>query len=281
MKKPERREQVLESRRVATSLGSIHAAAWMAGFEWFAAAGTVYEVTGQALGQYEAVGLLSELFPEEGRKTGLPKDDPAEAFEIGAAEGPAVTVIDGVYAYPTEARRAALALPFEPAPDRYKGLRSPEADIPEDWRGAFEEILAGQKVGSGYTAFHLYRGGDQLVYHSDLQRWAAAVFLTPGAPPQAGLSFWRSRAAKTVRSSADLGLITDGEIIKTREEAEKFVYEGALLDRTRWEEVDRVGNVFNRLVVWDARLVHSVSEVFGDSPDTGRLVQLFFWDAAS
>jgi len=34
---------------------------------------------------------------------------------------------------------------------------------------------------------------DPLVWHHDTQSYAAAVYLTPDAPPQSGTSFWRDR----------------------------------------------------------------------------------------
>ena len=39
------------------------------------------------------------------------------------------------------------------------------------------------------------------------------------------------------------------------------------------------GNVFNRLVIFDARLIHSAGDYFGHNIETGRLFQMFFFDA--
>lgn len=55
-------------------------------------------------------------------------------------------------------------------------------------------------------------------------------------------------------------------------------YGGKLLDETAWERCDCVANVYNRLAIWDARYIHSVSDHFGVDMATGRLVQLFFFD---
>ena len=43
-----------------------------------------------------------------------------------------------------------------------------------------------------------------------------------------------------------------------------------------WELVDRIGGVYNRLVIWDASLIHSASSYEGFE-DFTRLVQLFFF----
>jgi hypothetical protein len=44
-----------------------------------------------------------------------------------------------------------------------------------------------------------------------------------------------------------------------------------------WDRIDQVGNVYNRLVLWDGMRLHATSGYFGDSLQTGRLVQVFFF----
>jgi hypothetical protein len=43
-------------------------------------------------------------------------------------------------------------------------------------------------------------------------------------------------------------------------------------------KVDEVGNVFNRLVIWDAQLIHAAPVYFGHNIDTARLTQVFFFN---
>ena len=48
-----------------------------------------------------------------------------------------------------------------------------------------------------------------------------------------------------------------------------------------WELVESIAGLFNRLVIWDAKLFHSATsyEDFSeDGPASTRLVQLFFFD---
>jgi hypothetical protein len=54
--------------------------------------------------------------------------------------------------------------------------------------------------------------------------------------------------------------------------------DGAELDRSRWEEVDRVANLYNRLVLFDAHLAHGASAYFGDRLESARLFQNFFFN---
>jgi hypothetical protein len=54
--------------------------------------------------------------------------------------------------------------------------------------------------------------------------------------------------------------------------------DGAEFDRGRWEEVDRVANLYNRLVLFDAHLAHGASAYFGDRLEDARLFQNFFFN---
>jgi hypothetical protein len=53
---------------------------------------------------------------------------------------------------------------------------------------------------------------------------------------------------------------------------------GAEFDRSRWEEVDRIGNIYNRLVLFDAHYAHGASGYFGSTLEDGRLFQNFFFN---
>ena len=48
-------------------------------------------------------------------------------------------------------------------------------------------------------------------------------------------------------------------------------------DYTKWELVDSVGNVFNRLVLFNATQYHASLDYFGSNKDNGRLFQVFFF----
>jgi hypothetical protein len=46
---------------------------------------------------------------------------------------------------------------------------------------------------------------------------------------------------------------------------------------TKWELVDRVGNVFNRLILFNSKKYHMSMDYFGDNRENGRLFQTFFF----
>jgi hypothetical protein len=45
-----------------------------------------------------------------------------------------------------------------------------------------------------------------------------------------------------------------------------------------WEEVDRFGNIYNRLVLYRGNLYHASVDYFGTTPEDGRLFQTFFFN---
>jgi hypothetical protein len=51
-----------------------------------------------------------------------------------------------------------------------------------------------------------------------------------------------------------------------------------MMDYTKWEMVDRVGNVFNRLIMYRADNYHVSLDYFGKDLNDGRLFQVFFFN---
>ena len=49
-------------------------------------------------------------------------------------------------------------------------------------------------------------------------------------------------------------------------------------DSTNFDLVDSIGNVFNRLFIFDAQSIHAASQYFGQSMTDSRLFQIFFFD---
>lgn len=190
-------------------------------------------------------------------------------------EPPTAIVVDNFFNHPHDLRTFALSQNFVEDNSKYRGWRS---DKNFRWPGIKErfESLLDVKISEweqhGFNGVFQYCvGGNQIVFHSDAQRWAGVVYLTPDAPPETGTTLYRSKANKlravheAKPSTASLSLL------------ERQMYQGKLLDKTAWEQVDVFGNVFNRLVLWDARLVHAASCYFGTDKNNGRLFQMFFF----
>jgi hypothetical protein len=193
---------------------------------------------------------------------------------------PAVLVVDDFYARPDAVRAFALRQPFAPQADHYKGLRTKG----HRFAGLCERF--GQLLGAPVSHWdtHLYNGSfqlhgpaDRLVFHSDAQTMAGAVYLSPEAPVGSGTNFYRSKATGLRRAPTPVDAARAG---RPARELERDTYVDKLLDPDAWELVDRVGAVYNRLVLWDAKLIHAAGGYFGDDadPTTKRLSQVFFFD---
>jgi len=179
---------------------------------------------------------------------------------------PGIVVVDDFLQDPMAAREAALEQNYVKL--HSQGLRSDKRFADPDLIPIFEELLGKRIVKWDYDLsgrFQYCVSTDQIVYHSDNQTNAASLFLTPGAPIDAGVSFYRSRDTGLRYPPADPGVFAR-------------MYENNLFDSSKWEEIDRVGNVFNRLVIWNGFHVHAATKYFGHNLQTGRLFQVFFFD---
>jgi hypothetical protein len=180
---------------------------------------------------------------------------------------PAFTVVDNFYQDVDSVRKIALSQTFEYHSEYHKGKRTEVVFRFEGLQESFESILNCKiKDWSQYPVngcFQICVGGDQLVYHVDQQEYAGIIFLTPDAPPQTGTSFYRSKNTKKM---------------KLQELDSDIVFKNGYLDSTEFEVVDVVGNVYNRLVLFDSKMFHAASTYFGTNLENGRLFQLFFFD---
>jgi len=191
-------------------------------------------------------------------------------------------VIDNFMADPDAIRDFALKQQFHEDKRYFRGQRTASKFI---WPGLRErlETVLGKKISPDWHThatngvFQICVGGDQIVYHSDLNTHAAILYLTPNAPPEAGTTLYQSKAmgGRTVDEVLRKNKLGPEHSFTT---AQAF-YDGKLLDPTAWEVVDVIGNRYNRLAIWDARLVHAASAYFGSTKETGRLFQMFFFDA--
>ena len=181
---------------------------------------------------------------------------------------PRFVVVDNFYSNPDIMRQFALSQDFKENPGYHKGKRciNPVFLFP-GLKEQFEKIL-GQKIADWTRyptngCFQYCIAGEQAVYQCDTQQYAGVLFLTPDAPPETGTRFYRSKATKKMK-------VAPGEY--------GSVFPTGHLDSTPFEQVDVVGNVYNRLVLFDANMIHAAPLYFGNDLQNGRLFQLFFFD---
>ena len=186
-------------------------------------------------------------------------------FQLNPTPDKRVFVLDNVFKDPHKVRDYALNQYFFDD-DGYLGLRTRKQHFYDGLKELFEEVI-GKNISKweGYSMnarFQSHKAGISPVYHADSQRWAAAIYLTPNAPFEAGTSFY-AYTKTGARHGSDKRTLFEGN---------------TFVDPTPYSEVDRVGNVFNRLVIWDANLVHAAPVYFGHDINTSRLTQVFFFD---
>ena len=192
---------------------------------------------------------------------------------------PHLVVVDDFYSDPDAIRKIAMEQDFNPS-GNHKGRRTETRLILDGTKEEIERIL-GRKIISWnqrYTGVFQYcTAEDPIVYHADMQSYAAVVYLTPDAPPETGTTFWRSKNNKVWRSpvQADLDLLNQDHNTTWYQ---MFGNPPNFYDGTRWEMVDKIGNRYNRLAIWDAKLIHSASQYFGANINDSRLFHMFFFD---
>lgn len=225
----------------------------------------------------------------------LPMWVPEGSIDIGTPDGPPsvffnrrmphLVIVDNFYKEPDDVREFALCQDFGPNIAAYKGQRTAEKFLWPFLKEEFERLLGRPIVDwlnqPANGCFQITGFDDPLVWHSDLQSYAAAVYLTPDAPVSAGTSFWRDKTYGCRRPPQHPLEYDRFEDDKARNTASDEVYSSYnILHPDNWELVDRVGAVFNRLVIWDAQMIHSASSYEGmvsNVADKARLVQLFFF----
>jgi hypothetical protein len=188
-------------------------------------------------------------------------------------------VIDNFYNNPMETRNFVLAQDFS-VKGNYPGNRTISYATP-DLKNIIQKYVL--SFGGRITDFpmpdadksnadKIYNGAfqyttsrDRSWIHTDSwNNWAGVLFLTPDAPLNSGTAFYKFHDESMNEE--------DSKILDSRKEVDRFSQ-----DFTKWELIDKVGNVFNRLVLFNSKRFHMSMDYFGDSKENGRLFQVFFF----
>jgi alpha-mannosidase len=199
----------------------------------------------------------------------------SDYFKVNNKDDQRIWVEDNFYEDPDKVRSYALAQTYWDKNHGGVGWRTRKQFIFDGVKEKFESIM--QKKISNWTEKYSICGVFQagfcdggkvppVVYHCDTQQWAAMVFLTPDAPVEMGTKIHRNKKSKVYHSSQ-----TDNVL-------DYFPNQKTFCDGTLFEDVDVIGNVYNRLVIFDAQCIHASSGYFGSCFNTGRLWQMFFFD---
>lgn len=177
-------------------------------------------------------------------------------------------IVDDFYRDVNDVRAFALSQPFD-VKGNYPGART-KTFLTQAVKETISRLVAphGGNVTNwnevdGLTgSFQLTYSSDRTWIHSDnFNTWAAVCYLTPYAPLSGGT-----------------GLFLHKETGRRAPESRTDDYDYKPYDYTKWEMVDRIGNIYNRLIMYRGDYFHASLDYFGDTPNNGRLFQVFFFD---
>jgi hypothetical protein len=204
----------------------------------------------------------------------------SDQFKIKGNKDKRFFVVDNFYEDPYAVREFALQQIYYPG-EGAVGHRTRKQFLFDGLRESFEEIIDAKipDRDNGYGwfdegingRFQYCPAGTPSVFHCDSQKWAAVIYLTPDAPPQSGTSFYRHKETKIFHNT---------QIDWAAGQGTKVFNQHTFLDSTPYEMVDTVGNVFNRLVLFDGGLIHSGVNYFGWDISSSRLFHIFFFNQA-
>jgi len=185
-------------------------------------------------------------------------------------------IIDNFY-YDVEAvREFALQQDFS-VRGNYPGPRT-QTFLNDSMKDTIERVVSPFYGKVNYWSEEQYTGAyqyttsrDRSWIHADqTTKWAGVCYLTPNAPLSAGTGLFRHKetgltmAPRNEDGSYNKELL--GEIYKDSQ------------DMTKWELVDRLANVYNRLILYRGDHFHMSLDYFGQDLYDGRLFQTFFFD---
>ena len=179
--------------------------------------------------------------------------------------------ISDFYSNPDDMRKFLLTQTFNRA-DHYPGLRT-KSYLDDSVKNTIQTYIrpfAGEVTWWGNEdsgAFQYATSQDRSWMHVDATSWAGICYLTPDAPLSSGTGLFRHKATKVMNYKWG-----------TKEENDAAPHAKQYQDMTKWELVDRIGNVYNRLILYRGNLFHTSLDYFGNTLEDGRLFQTFFFN---
>ena len=179
-------------------------------------------------------------------------------------------VIDNFYENPDDVREFALRQDFS-IDTYYPGKRTrsfASLEIKERFQKILEpccgKIISFELYNSDNGTFQYAVSSDRTWIHTDHvnNNWAGIIYLTPDAPVNSGTTFYKHVSGVSNYSEKNAKNIDTGKDSR---------------DYTKWTEVDQVGNIYNRLILFNSSRYHASTTYFGTSIHDARLFQVFFF----
>ena len=185
-------------------------------------------------------------------------------------------IIDNFYSDVDQVREFALSQEY-PVNGNYPGKRT-KSFLNDSMKETIESIVLpfyGKVINwseDSYTGSYQYTTSrDRSWIHADqTTKWAGVCYLTPNAPLSSGTGLFKHKPTGLTMAPKNPDGSYNMEILNE-------IYKDAQ-DMTKWELVDRIGNVYNRLVLYRGDHFHISLDYFGQDINDGRLFQTFFFD---
>ena len=186
-------------------------------------------------------------------------------------------VIDNFHKNPYEVRKHILTLPFS-VRGNHPGQRTVSyatqkmKDIIQEYVMPFGGRIKDFPIPDENKDDDICNGAFQYttsrtrswVRNDRINNWGGILHMTPNAPLQSGIAFYKFKDGTECKR--------DQDILENSQETDMHMQ-----DMTKWQLVDKVGNVFNRLILFNSTRFHMSLDHFGDSKENGRLFQVFFF----
>jgi len=181
-----------------------------------------------------------------------------------------IMVYDNFFHNPDAVRAEALTRDFGHGGSNFPSQKSePETlDYQKVIKKHIEEKILGRPITrwpGEYNCCWQYSVSGQLQpIHHDHGLYSAVVYMTPNPELSAGTGLYRHKETQ----------------IDTWDPENPATFPTALNtgpDKDTWEQVAFVGNVYNRLIVFNSQHYHKGTGTFGSSKENGRLYCTFFF----
>jgi hypothetical protein len=197
-----------------------------------------------------------------------------------------VAIIENFYENPNQIRKFALAQKFTYCKELphidyvYPGCRTQDLSLLNKelfdkvctklvsvFHNAEHDVMRWLITTSFQSVSEEYSQG---VIHTDHNTvFAGVLYLTPDAPLNAGTSLFRKNKSFD-EIKYERALVENDERFKVGEIAMDTSY------HSMFDEIVRVNNVYNTLIIYEGRHFHAANEFFGKTLADSRLAQVFF-----
>jgi len=185
-------------------------------------------------------------------------------------------IIENFYDDVDAVREFALTQEYS-VPGNYPGRRT-KSFLNDSMKNTIESVVSpfyGKVIywsEEQYTGAYQYTTSrDRSWIHADQTTiWAGVCYLTPDAPLSAGTGLFKHKSTGLVMAPRNPDGSYNTELLKQINQDSQ--------DMTKWELVDRLANVYNRLVLYRGDYFHMSLDYFGQDLNDGRLFQTFFFN---